>query len=114
MMTATLQEKEYRDLVSQMFRKIEKAFDEVDPDSAEFEFSQGSVTILFADRSKCILSTQPSVRQIWLAAASKGMAYHFDFDFDSQRWIDDKTKKIELVSLLKRLVHESSGVDLSL
>lgn len=109
-----MEEKEYRSLVDQVFKRIEKAFDAVDPDQAEFEFSQGSITILFADKSRCILSTQPSVRQIWLAAASKGIAHHFNYEPAMQGWFDDKGKKVELCSFLKNLVKEVCGVVLSL
>jgi len=109
-----MEEKEYRQLVDQTFRKIEKAFDDVDPDAAEFELSQGSVTILFADRSRLILSTQPSVRQIWLAAASKGIAFHFNYDPASTTWIDDKGKGVELESFVKNIVRESAKVELKL
>ncbi|MBI3542171.1 MAG: iron donor protein CyaY [Deltaproteobacteria bacterium] len=109
-----MDEKEYRRIVDGTFRRLEKAFDSVDPDVAEFELSQGSITILFSDRSKCILSTQPSVRQIWLAAASRGRAYHFDFDPASERWLDDKGKGVELLEYVRVLVKETAGVELSL
>ena len=109
-----MEEKEYRALVDRAFKTIEKSFDAVDPDVAEFEFSQGAVTILFADRTKCILSTQPSVRQIWLAAASKGVAHHFVFDARSASWLDDKGKGVELLTYVKTLVKDIAGVELGL
>jgi frataxin-like iron-binding protein CyaY len=52
------------------------------------------------------------VRQIWLAAASKGIAYHFNYD--SGRWLDDKGKGVELLGELKKLVQEAAGVSLNL
>ena len=55
-------EKEYRELTSAAFKTVEKAFDSVDPDVAEFSLSQGAVTVQFADGTKLILSQQPSVR----------------------------------------------------
>lgn len=109
-----MEEKEYRQLVDSTFRRIERAFEDVDPDEAEFDLSQGAATILFRDRTKCILSTQPSVRQIWLAAASKGVAYHFNYDQGNARWLDDKGQGVELVSYVKRLVKDSAGVELRL
>ncbi len=109
-----MEEKEYRAFVDKTFKTIELAFDGVDPDIAEFEFSQGAVTILFKDKSRCILSTQPSVRQIWLAAASRGVAHHFNYDPQSGAWLDDKGKGVVLTEYLKILVRESVGVELKL
>ena len=109
-----MEEREYRALIDQTFKRIAAAFDPVDPDLAEFELSQGAVTVLFADKSRLILSTQPSVRQIWLAAASKGIAHHFNYDSASGKWVDDKGKGIELLSYVKGLVAESAGVALKL
>ena len=107
-----MDEKEYRQIVDKTFRAIERAFDDVDPDEAEFELSQGAVTIQFKDRSKCILSTQPSVRQVWLAAASRGIAHHFNYE--GGRWMDDKGKGVELLSYVKGLVKDTAGVELKL
>lgn len=109
-----MEEKEYRRLVDETFRTIERAFDEIDPDLAEFELSQGAVTIRFANGTKCILSTQPSVRQIWLAAAAKGIAYHFNYEAATTRWTDDKGKGVELKSYVKDLVREFAGKELKL
>jgi CyaY protein len=109
-----MEEKEYRQLVDHSFKTLEGAFDNVDPDVAEYDMSQGAVTILFADQTKCILSTQPSVRQIWLAAASKGIAYHFNFEPNAKKWFDDKGKGVELLSFVKSLVKEIAGIDLKL
>lgn len=109
-----MEEKEYRQLVDKTFRTIERAFDDVDPDEAEFELSQGAVTLRFANGTTCILSQQPSVRQIWVAAAAKGVAYHFNYNASTGQWLDDKGKGIELVSCVKGVVRESSGVDLKL
>ena len=114
LMPKVLTEKDYRQFVDQVFKTIEQAFDGVDPDIAEFEFSQGAITILFADKSRCILSTQPSVRQIWLAAASRGVAHHFNYEQTGSRWLDDKGKGVELTNYLKTLVRESVGIELKL
>jgi CyaY protein len=109
-----MEEKEYRQLVDRTFSALQRAFDDVDPDDAEYEYSQGAVTITFKDASRCILSTQPSVRQIWLAAASRGVAHHFNYDPSNGRWMDDKGKGVELLAYVKGLVRETTGVDLKL
>src|SRR5690242_12502853 len=94
-------EAEYRSRIQKVFDRIEAAFEAVDPDVAECEQAFGAVTITFSDQTRCILSAQPSVRQIWLALASRGTAYHFNYDENSGSWIDDKGQNLELIQVLK-------------
>jgi iron donor protein CyaY len=112
-----MNEADYRRKVLESMARIEKAFTDVDPDVAECEQSLGSLviisrTITSADRSRLILSTQPSVRQIWLALAAKGIAHHFNYSDEKEQWIDDKGKNIELLSFLKQYFKDSSDLDL--
>ena len=107
-----MEESEFRRLASQIYGQVEAAFDEVDPDIAECEVSQGALTIQLANGAKWILSQQPPVRQLWLAVASKGRAYHFNFQAD--RWLDDKGEGVELLSYLKQLILEETGQKLAL
>jgi CyaY protein len=109
-----LNETEYRRLVQDSLEKVEKAFENVDPDIAECEQAFGALTITFADKSRCILSAQPSVRQLWVALASRGTAYHFDFDPERKQWIDDKGRGLELISFLRGFFKETTGLDLKL
>ena len=113
-----LDETTFRRRIQETFTRVENAFENVDPDLAECEQSLGSLTITFADRSRCILSTQPSVRQLWLAMAAKGTAVHFNLenppDGASYRWIDDKGKGIELLSFLEGYLSETSGTTIRL
>jgi CyaY protein len=106
-------ETEYRQEVQKTLERIEKAFSEVDPDLAECEQSMEAMTITFSDRSRLILSMQPSVRQLWLALASKGTAYHFDFERTGRKWMDDKGRGVELIGFLGSYFLEI-GVDLKL
>lgn len=108
-----MEEKEYREIVAKVFKKIENGFDSVDPDLAECVFSQGALVITFADRSKLILSQQPSVRQVWLAAAAKGIAYHFNFNPSAQTWNDDKGLGIELMSFVAKTVSEAANIKMN-
>ncbi len=108
-----MEEKEYRKLIDGVYKKLSIAFEQVDPDIVEFETSQGSGILLFADGTKCILSTQPSTRQLWLAAASKGIAFHFNYNPTQDTWFDDKNLGIELFSFLKKLVLEQTKLELS-
>jgi CyaY protein len=100
-------EADFRKTMQVTLDRIEKAFSEVDPDIAECEQALGSMTITFADRSRCIVSAQPSVRQLWLALAARGTAYHFNWD--GTRWLDDKGKGIELMSFLEGYFQDLTG-----
>ena len=65
-----MSEPEFRKKIQQAFNAIEAALADVDPDTAECEQAQVTMTITFADRSRCILSAQPLVRQLWVARAA--------------------------------------------
>lgn len=109
-----LTEIEYRKLIQDLFKKIFAAFDAVDPDLVECEDSNGAVTLQFADGSKCILSTQPSVRQLWVAVAAKGIAVHFNYDPSTNTWIDDKNQGLEFNKFLIKLVFEKTNLVIKL
>ncbi len=106
----SLSENEFRTKVQTTLDQIEKPFSDIDPDVAECEQSLGSMTITLSNGARCILSVQPSVRQLWLALASKGIAVHFNFDEKSGQWIDDKGKGIEVLSFLARQLSDATGV----
>jgi CyaY protein len=108
-----MEEAEFRKAVQVMLDVIERGFREVDPDAAECEQAFGAMTIVFGDGSRCILSTQPSIRQIWLAVASKGVAFHFKFDSESGRWLDDKDRGVELLDYLRCLTAEMTGMEIN-
>ncbi len=95
-----MEEKVYRLLVKDAYQKVEDAFESIDPDIAEVELGQGTLSIL-SDKGKIILSTQPSVRQLWLAVAAKGRALHFNWDESRSIWVDDKDGTVELYSFLE-------------
>lgn len=108
-----MEEAEYRGLLQKTLDSIESAFDNVDPDVAECEQAFGALTIKLADGSRCILSAQPSVRQLWLALAARGTAYHFNYETAQSRWMDDKGKGIELKSFLTDFLKDAAGVGIS-
>jgi CyaY protein len=109
-----LMETEYRKNTQVVLNRIEAAFENVDPDLAECEQAMGALTIILKDGSRCILSGQPSVKQLWLALASLGMAYHFNYDESAQQWIDDKGKGIELVSFLENFLRKATGLEIKI
>lgn len=107
-----MEESEFRRVLQSTLECVEKAFEDVDPDRAECEQSHGALTIQLSDGSRCILSAQPSVRQLWLALAAKGVAFHFNWDAAADQWVDDKGKGIELLSYLREYLREATGVEL--
>jgi iron donor protein CyaY len=107
-------ESNYRNLIQQLYDRIELALESVDPDLVECEQTLGSLVLTLSDRSKCILSAQPSVQQLWLALASRGTAYHFNYDQTKNQWLDDKGLGVEVVSLLEKLLKETTGLEISL
>jgi len=109
-----MDETQYRRRVEAAFKRIGAAFDDVDPDVAEYEYAQGAVSVTFSDRSKLILSQQPAVRQIWIAAASRGRAFHLSFDASDGQWKDDKGEGVELYAFVRELTREKAAVELTL
>ncbi|HEX9842139.1 MAG TPA: iron donor protein CyaY [bacterium] len=107
---AAMSESEFRQLAKAIYDRIEAEFDEVDPDQVECEVAQGALTLTLADGARWVLSQQPPVRQLWLAVASKGRAYHFDYDAASGSWRDDKGEGLELLSCLQGLLAEVAGL----
>jgi CyaY protein len=103
-------EPEYRALIQAAFDQVLKALDDADPDVVEAELSQGTLNLRLADGARWILSGQPPVRQLWLAVASKGRAFHFDYDRATGQWRDDKGEGIELFSYLAGLLREVTGL----
>jgi len=106
-------EAEYRKTVASTLERVARAFEDVDPDQAECELAFGVLTIVLPSRAKIILSAQPSVRQLWLALASKGMAYHFGWDAARSEWRDDKGRDIEVFTLLGQVLEESASLKVS-
>ncbi|MGE0615937.1 MAG: iron donor protein CyaY [Bacteriovoracia bacterium] len=113
MVIPMLSEAEYRQLIQKAFARVEAAFENVDPDAAECEPGLGTLAIVFGGKSKLILSTQPSLRQLWVAFAAKGIAHHFNHDIVTGQWIDDKGKGIELYAFLRETVREMARLEIS-
>jgi iron donor protein CyaY len=109
-MTATkIDEKTYRKLLDDTFARIDRAFEQVDPDVAEVSVSQGALTIEFAERLRLMLTPQPSPRQLWVAFRDR--AWHFDWDEARRAWMDDRGQGIELGKLIQDTTRDAAGVD---
>ena len=107
-------ETEYRMKIQATLERLEKAFDGVDPDIAEASIQFGALTIVYGGTHKCILSAQPSVRQLWLALASQGTAVHFNWDAAQEKWLDDKGLSIEVIQYLRDFFKKTIGQELPL
>ena len=105
-----LSESEYRAKLQAVYDRVLKALDGVDPDVCEADLAQGALTIRLASGARWVLSGQPPVRQLWLAVASRGRAFHFDYDPSNQTWRDDKGEGLEVVSFLETLLAEDAGL----
>lgn len=107
-----MEEKAYRQLVASTFKQIEDAFDAVDPDVVELTRSGDVITLTFPDGMRCVISPQPPVRQIWLAARAN--AFHFNYDAATGTWNDDHGRDLELMRYISDLVREEVGETVSL
>ena len=105
-------EAHYRSAMKETLDRVERAFDSVDPDVAECTVQFGALTIAFPNGQRLILSSQPSVGQLWMAIAAKGVAYHFDFDHSKGEWRDDRGEGIEPLSFLSKYLEDVADLRL--
>jgi CyaY protein len=105
-----MDESTYQQLADRTFRAIGDAFEDVDPEVVDCEIAGDVVTVTLPGRRKCVLNTQRPARQIWLAANAR--AWHFSWDPEAERWVDDKGRG-DLFATLSSIVKEAAGVDLA-
>jgi len=105
------EEKSYRQVVDDVFTRIDRAFEDVDPDIAECSVSQGTLTIIFFEKTRFIVSPQTPVRQIWVAYLDS--AWHFDLN-NRGLWRDDKGRDVELFSLIERTTKSVGGLEVTI
>jgi len=108
--TDMIDEKRYRQLLDDTYARIDRAFEDVDPDLAEVSIAQGTLTILFHEKLRFMLTPQPSPRQLW--AAFRDRAWHFDWEAASGRWLDDRGQGVDLIVLVEQTTREVAAVDL--
>ncbi len=106
-----IDERAYRACIDETLKRIDAAFEDVDPDLAESDYAQGSLVITFKQVHKLIVSPQAPLRQLWVAFRDR--AWHFDCD-DGGRWIDDRGGNVELLSLIAELTQQNAGVTVRL
>ena len=107
MTTTTLSEKHYRDLLDDAYARIDRAFEDVDPDLAEVAVGQGTLTITFLGKQRLMLTPQPSPRQLWVAFRDR--AWHFDWDESRKTWLDDRGEGVDLFALVEQTTEQSGG-----
>ena len=108
-MATAIDEKLYRTLLDETYARIDRAFEEVDPDLAEVSISQGTLTIVFREKLRLMLTPQPSPRQLWVAFRDR--AWHFDWDEARRAWMDDRGQGIELAKLIQDTTRDTAGVE---
>jgi CyaY protein len=104
----TMDEKRYRQLLDDAYARVDKAFEDVDPDVVEVSVSQGALTVTFFERQRLMLTPQPSPRQLWVAFRDR--AWHFNWDEATSRWMDDRGEGVELYSLIETTTKQVADV----
>lgn len=99
----------YSQLVSQLFKRLVKAADMVDPDQLEADSTGDMITFTARSGEKVIVNTQRAVHQVWVAGGGEGV--HFSLAADGH-WLDDKGRGLELVTWVCQCVKSASGVSL--
>jgi CyaY protein len=105
-----LDEKRYRQLLDDTFARVDRAFEEVDPDLAEVTIAQGALTVLFHEKVRLMLTPQPAVRQLWVAFRDR--AWHFDWNAARGAWLDDRGLGLEVLALVEDTTRETVGVEI--
>jgi iron donor protein CyaY len=102
-----MDEQSYRHLADATFKRILDGFDAIDADDADVETAGNTIHIAFRSGARCVVNTQSSVQQIWLAGGQSG--WHFSYDESTRRWLHDKGSGDELFATLTRLTREATG-----
>jgi len=106
-----MDEGDYRARIDETLKRIDTAFENVDPDLAESDYAQGTLVITFKQAHKLILSPQAPLRQLWLAFRDR--AWHMNWAEASAEWLDDRGPKVELMALIAELASQNAGVALT-
>lgn len=99
----------FSELADDLMLAIEEAIEDGGVD-IDYETSAGVMTLTIeVNDSKVIVSRQPAMKQIWVAAKSGG--YHCDFESGEWRC---RTTDESLQTLMSRVCTEQAGEDVSL
>ncbi len=97
-------EQEYNNLVEEEMKKIYDDLTEKYGEEVDIEKGDGLMKIILIDDSQLIISRQAPVMQLWLAAKHGG--YHFNYDEETKKWRDTKTKE-DLMFMIDETVDKS-------
>ncbi len=103
-----LSDLEYNALLDQLMQAVEDAVDEQAPDDIDCEPGPGMVT-LKCKGGHIVISRQPPLKQLWLAAKSGG--HHFAYQ-DGQ-WICTRSGR-EFFEMLAEATQQQAGLVLTL
>lgn len=107
-----MDESRYLQLAEDAFQAIENALEPIDPDVVDYERTQDVLEISFPGKLPCIVNTQRPTKQIWLAFDRR--AWHFDYDPETGKWIDDKGSGVDLFGCLRDIIDRAAGVKIEL
>lgn len=105
-----LNEQQYHQLIDELQERVEIVLEDADLD-LDIENAGGVLVIRFANDTQVILSRQPALKQLWLAAKSGG--YHLDYDIINQQWLLATTHET-IEQLLARVIKEQTDYLISI
>lgn len=100
-----LDESKYHQIIDLLELRVEECIDEAGLD-VDVDIINGILTLDFDDKGKIILSRQPALSQLWVAAKSGG--YHLTYNEIEKKWYVLESD-LSLSGLLTRLVSEQTG-----
>lgn len=101
-----MDDRAYSQLVDEAFKRIAGVVDALDPDDVELDTGGGYLTLAFRDGSKCVISTQRPVQEIWMAAEQT--AWHFSAPDAAGSWVARKSQE-ELFGTVSSLLSRKLG-----
>lgn len=108
----TMDTARYERLLDETLKRLEDAFDQVDPDDAEANRAGDTLTVAFRDGTKMIVTPQRPVQQLWVAA--KNMGYHFRWDENASRWVEEAGRVDDFMALIATTAKEHGGIVLQI
>lgn len=106
-----LSDAQYRQAAEAMLAGIDAQVDQwLQDDTVDIDASRsgGMLTMTLPNRSQVIVSMQPPLRELWIAARSGG--FHFRWA-GSQNWLDTRSGE-PFLSVLSACLSEQSGLPL--
>jgi len=105
-----MNDSEYHKKATETLDRIEQAVEATGAD-IDYEMTNEILVLEFEDASKIIVNKQSAAHQLWVAARSGG--FHYDYDADKDRWVNDQTGA-ELFAELSRLASDQAGTPVTL